>query len=60
MAKGKDKRVVNKKQKSKQIAKFKFLTKAALAPYPNEDGVPIYLNDAGDRCFLFHGLITDR
>ena len=35
------------------IPKFKFLTKSAIAPYPDEDLVPIYLNGADDERSYF-------
>ena len=35
------------------VAKFKYFSKATLAPYPGEDGCPFYLGDANDEKSLF-------
>jgi hypothetical protein len=40
-------------KKQDYVQKFKFFGKSILAAYPDEDGVPIYLNAAGDEQAFF-------
>jgi hypothetical protein len=48
-----DKKAKGGKQKKDIIPKFKYFAKNALAAYPDEDGVPIYLNNAEDEKEFF-------
>ena len=51
----KDKKGAKKdgEEKKDVVAKFRYFAKAALAPYPDEDGAPIYVGKAGDEKSFF-------
>ena len=50
-----------KKDPLQNVAKFRFLAKAVMAPYPSEDGCPFYLKDADDeKSFFKKGFIASN
>ena len=56
---GRGRQVDAQKDPLQHVAKFRFFAKAAMAPYPAEDGCPFYLKDADDeKSFFKKGFIA--